>query len=156
MVPEDETLAPDAAAAEPRPRGRVHWHVAFTHLPISLFATAFLFQILHLFMFEKEFELATTVCVITGAASLVPAIISGWMTWKRRYHASTARLFRRKIALGFAMLAVSVPLAVWRVVLYHMDHPLDRFDHYIFFAVTTALIAAAMVEGYLGGRLSHR
>jgi uncharacterized membrane protein len=104
----------------PQKRARVHWHEALTHFPISLFGTAFLFQVLHLFMFEKAFELSTTVCVLAGAASVVPATVTGWLTWKRRYHGASTRLFRRKIGLAFSMLVVSIPLAVWRVTLYYL------------------------------------
>jgi uncharacterized membrane protein len=145
-----------AAQNRPAATGRIHWHVALTHFPISLFGTAFLFQVLHLFMFEEEFELAATACVLTGAASLVPAIITGWFTWKRRYHGAKVRLFRTKIGIAFAMFALSLPLAVWRVLLYYLGHTADGVDHYVFFILTGCLIAAAMAEGYLGGRLNHR
>jgi uncharacterized membrane protein len=79
---------------------RVHWHVALTHFPISLFGTAFLFQVLHLFMFESAFELSATACVIAGAGSVIPAAATGWFTWKRRYHRASTLLFRRKIGLA--------------------------------------------------------
>jgi uncharacterized membrane protein len=144
------------AGGQPAHARRVHWHVALTHFPISLFGTAFLFQVLHLLMFEKPFELATTVCILAGAASLVPAIISGWITWKSHYHGATVRLFQRKIATAFGMLGVSVPLAIWRVVLYRLGNEADGIDHYVFFVLTTGLIAGAIAEGYLGGRLSHK
>ncbi len=134
---------------------RIHWHVALTHFPISLFGTAFLFQVLHLFIDPGPFELATTVCIVAGAGSLVPALISGWFTWKRYFHASKARIFKRKIITGLVMLGVSVPLAIWRVLLYRLGSDALGIEHYAFFVFTTALIAGAVLEGYLGGRLSH-
>lgn len=160
MAEAESTTQSDTVAADtgeqPTRVGGVHWHVALTHFPISLFGTAFLFQVLHLFMFEKPFELATTVCILAGAASIVPAIISGWITWKRHYHGAKARLFQRKIATAFAMLGVSVPLAIWRLVLYRLGSEADGVDHYVFFVLTVGLIAGAVAEGYLGGRLSHK
>ena len=140
----------------PQRANRVHWHVALTHFPISLFGTAFLFQLLHLFMFQKPFEISTTVCVLAGAASLVPATLSGWLTWKRHYHGAMTRLFRRKIWLAVSMLVVSIPLAVWRLVLYYLGTEADGIDHYVFFVLNAFLIAAAIAEGYNGGRLSHK
>jgi hypothetical protein len=134
----------------------MHWHVALTHFPISLFGTALLFQLLHLFMFTDPFELATTVCVIGGAASMIPATVSGWYTWKRRYHGMKTPFFGRKILIAFAMLGVSIPLAVWRVVLYYLGRRADGVDHYVFFGVCVLLIAGAAAEGYLGGRLNHK
>ena len=135
---------------------RVHWHAALTHFPISLFGAAFLFQVLHLFMFRQAFELSTTACVLIGAASLIPAIISGWWTWRTHYHGSKARIFRRKIVIAFLMLGISVALSAWRVALYYLGSGADGVDHYVFFAFTALLIAAAILEGYYGGRLAHR
>jgi len=153
-----ETTTEPAHRTESRTKGRtrVHWHVAFTHFPISLFGTAFLFQVLHLFMFQKPFEVSTTVCILAGAASMMPATVSGWLTWRRHYHAAPTRLFRRKIALAISMLVVSVPLAVWRVTLYYLGKEADLIDHYVFFSLCTFLVAAAIAEGYYGGRLSHK
>ena len=140
----------------PQARTRVHWHVAFTHFPISLFGTAFLFQVLHLFMFQKPFEVSTTVCILAGAGSLIPASVSGWLTWKRHYHGARTWIFRRKIALAVSMLVVSFPLAIWRVTLYYLGKEDDLVDHYVFFSLCTFLVAAAIAEGYYGGRLSHK
>jgi hypothetical protein len=95
------------------------------------------------------------VCIIAGTASLIPAIITGWTTWKRYYHGSTGRLFRRKIITGFVMLGISLPLAVWRVLLYSLGSDALDVEHYAFFLLTTVLIGGAVIEGYLGGRLSH-
>jgi uncharacterized membrane protein len=153
-----EVTQPPASPTGGRPirANRVHWHVALTHFPISLFGTAFLFQVLHLFMFQKPFEISTTVCVLAGAASLAPATVSGWLTWKRHYHGAKTPLFRRKIWLAVSMLVVSVPLAVWRLVLYNLGTEADGIDHYVFFVLNAFLIAAAIAEGYNGGRLSHK
>ena len=134
----------------------MHWHVALTHFPISLFGTAFLFQVLHLFMYQDAFEVSTTVCVLAGSASLVPATVSGWFTWKRHYHGASTRLFRRKIELAFSMLGVSTALAAWRLTLYSLGRDLAQVEHYAFFFFTAYLIAAAVAEGYYGGRLSHK
>jgi uncharacterized membrane protein len=154
--PPESTALSDHTPPGSSPRRRVHWHVALTHFPISLFGTAFLFQVLHLFMFTKSFELAATVCIIGGAASVIPAIVSGWYTWKTRYHGAPTPLFRRKIVMAFAMLGLSVPLAAWRVALYYLGSEADGVDHYLFFAVCALLIAGAVGEGYFGGRLAHK
>jgi hypothetical protein len=157
VQPPEVTQAPARPTGRQLPKAtRVHWHVALTHFPISLFGTAFLFQLLHLFMFQKPFEISTTVCVLAGAASLVPATVSGWLTWKRHYHGAKTPLFRRKIWLAVGMLVVSIPLVVWRLVLYNLGTEADGIDHYVFFVLNAFLIAAAIAEGYNGGRLSHK
>jgi hypothetical protein len=87
---------------------------------------------------------------------MIPAIVSGWITWKRHYHGAKGAIFRRKIIVAFGMLAVSIPLAVWRLALYYLGKEADGVDHYAFFFFTTSLIAGAVLEGYLGGRFNHR
>ena len=54
------------------------------------------------------------------------------------------------------MLVVSIPLAVWRVTLYYLGTEADGIDHYVFFLLSAFLVAAAIAEGYYGGRLSHK
>jgi hypothetical protein len=74
---------------------KLHWHVFLTHLPISLFAAAFLFQVLHLFWSPECFELSTNVTLVAGAVSMVPTTWTGWRTWKRSYNGAQVPLFRR-------------------------------------------------------------
>lgn len=152
----DVDHAPGGNESQKSPARRIHWHVAFTHFPVSLFGTAFLFQMLHFFMFADAFELAASVCIIAGAASLVPATISGWLTWKRYYHGSKARIFRRKILIAFIMLFVSIAQAAWRLVLHNLSTDVGGLTHPIFFIGVSILMAGAIIEGYLGGRLAHR
>ncbi len=133
----------------------MHWHVALTHFPISLFGTAFLFQVLHVFMFPTGFEAATTVCIAAGAASMIPATVSGWFTWKRHYRGALTKVFRRKIYMGFSMLTLSVALSAWRISLYSIGRDTRTVEHYAFFFLCAVLIGAAVAEGYYGGRLTH-
>jgi uncharacterized membrane protein len=151
-----ETGHVDDPAQPNRTAPTIHWHVALTHFPISLFGTAFLFQLLHLFMFTEQFELAATVCILGGAASVIPAVLTGWLTWKKRYHGAHTRLFRSKIRIAIAMLVVSLPLAAWRVALYYLGRNADGVDHYVFFIFCFLLVAGSIAEGFYGGRLSHK
>ncbi len=106
-------------------------------------------------MFQSGFEAATTVCVLTGAASMIPATVSGWLTWKRHYRGALTRIFRRKIYLGVGMLGLSVALSAWRLSLYSVGRDTRPVEHYAFFFFCACLIAAAVAEGFYGGRLSH-
>lgn len=134
----------------------VHWHVLFTHFPISLFGTAFLFQLLHLFTSPAAFELAGTVCLLVGAAAMIPATISGWFTWRRYFHGVRNRIFRRKIWTAVGMLVISVPFAAWRTTLYYSGNQAHGAVHVVYFILSAMLIAGAVVEGYYGGHLAHR
>ncbi|HLN89147.1 MAG TPA: hypothetical protein VK253_03690 [Candidatus Binatia bacterium] len=62
------------------PRFKMHWHVLLIHFPISLFAGAFGFQILHLFIDPASFELSTNVTLLGGTIMMVPTTWTGWFT----------------------------------------------------------------------------
>lgn len=140
-------------------RYKMHWHVLFTHFPISLFGAAFGFQILHLFPTSLSgcFEIATTVALISAAALMIPTILTGWFTWKKQYKGARVLIFQRKIAISYAMLAVSIVLVSWRTTQFEafQDAPQSPW-HWLYLAGNTLLIAGAVVEGYYGGRLNHR
>jgi uncharacterized membrane protein len=139
------------------PKRRVHWHVFLTHFPISLFGTAFGFQILHLFMAHVCFEIATNVALIGATVMLLPTILTGWSEWKVRYHGAKGLIFRRKIITAYALAALSLPLVVWRVAVLNLFEEMPESpQHWIYLAGNTLLIFGAIVEGYYGGRLTHR
>lgn len=138
-------------------RYKIHWHVLLVHFPISLFGVTFGFQVLHLFIAPACFELATNVALIAGAAMMVPTTWTGWSTWKGHYKGAKVLLFQRKITISFAMLTLSVPLVVWRIVSLGLfeEAPMSP-QHWIYLAGNALLIAGAAAEGYYGGRLNHR
>ena len=135
---------------------KMHWHVVLTHFPISLFGIAFGFQVLHLFVAPACFELATNVSLILATATMIPVTMTGWVTWKTKYKGAKVILFRRKIFIAFAMLAVSVILTIWRVTLGILEEVPESPSHWIFMAGNLILISGAIVEGYFGGRLNHK
>jgi uncharacterized membrane protein len=139
------------------PRHKVHWHVLFTHFPISLFGTAFGFQVLHLFIAPRCFELATNMTLLGGTIMLMPTVMTGWAEWKTRFHGSKSLIFRRKIQTAFGMAALSLVLTIWRsAALGLFEEAPESPAHWIYLAGNTCLILGAIVEGYYGGRLSHR
>jgi hypothetical protein len=145
------------AAASVAPKRRVHWHVFLTHFPISLFGVAFGFQALHLFMAPACFELATNVALLGAVATLGPTIWTGWSEWKGRFNGAKVPIFNRKIRTAFGMAALGLPLVVWRIAALGLfEEAPESPGHWIYLAGNTLLIFGAIVEGYYGGRLSHR
>jgi len=136
---------------------RIHWHVILTHFPISLFGASAGFQILHLFFLPTCFEIATNVCLIGGAVLLVPALLSGWVTWKKQYRGFRSPIFLRKITIAYLMLGLSLPLAVWRTAFLNVFTNAEwSLAHWLYFTGTMLLIIGASLEGYFGGTLHHR
>lgn len=141
----------------PAPKYRFHWHVFLTHFPLSFFGVAFGFQVLHLFIFPACFELATNVSLIAGTAMLIPTTLTGWRRWKTFYRGAKGFIFRRKITISLAMLALSFPLTIWRTMFLSAfeDAPYGPW-HWIYFAGNGLLILGAVAEGFYGSRLNHR
>ena len=135
----------------------IRWHLLLVHFPISLFGVAFLFQILHLIFSPDAFTLATTVVVLAGAVVMIPTTISGWSSWKRKYKGASTLVFKRKIITSLVMLGVSLILTVWRFLTYSifLDEPYN-YLHWIFLFGTLLLIIGSIIEGYYGGKLTHR
>ncbi len=134
-------------------RYNLHWHVIFTHFPISFFMVSAGFMILHLFTDTECFELAGFVSLIAGTVVMIPTTISGWITWKSKYKGASTSLFRYKIRIAFAMIALSIILVIVRGFLVNTEHTIW---HFVFGIVFLLLFIGAMAEGYYGGRLNHR
>jgi uncharacterized membrane protein len=147
-MPEKETMAKGAIL-----KYKIHWHVALAHFPISFFSMSFGFMVLHLSTRKECYESAAFLSLAAGAVIMLPAMLTGWLTWKGRYKGMRGRTFIYKIRIAFAMLAGGTALAILRALLQGRLHT-------IWLAAYTAgillLSLGAIAEGYYGGRLNHR
>lgn len=160
-MPETETAATASTSpAVPVPKARpfrFHWHIYFTHVPISLYGVSAAFQILHLFYLPDCFEAATNVCLLGAVLAMVPSTFTGWAAWREKYRGFDSLVFRRKIRIAFVMLALSVPLVIWRTFYLNIfESAVWGAWHWIYFGSTLLLIGGATLEGYYGGSLNHR
>lgn len=140
-------------------RYRIHWHVWLTHFPIAFFLAAFIFQILHLFPHSLvgAFEVATNVMLIAATIALIPAIWTGWSTWKHHYDGVRATQFQRKITIAFTMLGVSIILTVWRTVFLPAFEDVPHSPwHWLYLVGNIVLVTGAVMEGFYGIRLTHK
>jgi hypothetical protein len=135
---------------------KVHWHVAFTHFPVSFFMISLGFMLCHLFARAACFELASYLTLITGAIVMVPTTLTGWFTWKDRYKGFRGRIFLNKIRIAFFMLGLSFLLVIYRTLfkIEFMDI-LHNAWHAVYFIGILLLVAGAISEGSYGGRLNH-
>lgn len=144
-------------AARVEPRFKLHWHVLLVHFPVSFYAASFVFMGAHFLAQAVCFELSGFIMLVLGAAAMAPTTLSGWLTWKHKYHGMKGKLFLNKIGISFGMLGLSVVLIVFRM-LYRIDLEADAHDvwHYIYFGGIAILVLGSVAEGYYGGRLNHR
>jgi uncharacterized membrane protein len=141
----------------PKSAYHVHWHILIIHFPISFYVVAFSFQILHLFSRPECFEASTNVALIGGTIVMIPTTLTGWRTWKTRYHGAHVLIFQRKIIIAFILLGLSILLTVWRVALYDtFENSHASVMHWTYLFGNSLLMLGAAAEGYYGGRLNHR
>lgn len=134
-----------------------HWHLIFVHFPISAFLGSFGFMVLHLFLYHDVFELAGYVCLIAGAAVMIPTTLSGWYAWKGRFKGYRTEIFVKKIRTSFVMIALSTGVVLYRT--FFVADIIDIYHeiwHTLFFVCSILLMVGATIEGYYGGRLNHR
>ena len=131
---------------------KIHWHVLFTHFPISFFMVSAGFMVLHLFTNVDCFELSGFLTLAAGALMMLPTTISGWLTWKSKYKGATTKIFLYKIRISFGMIALSLLLVAFRWVFSATVHTVWHFIYGVGFVL---LFAGALLEGYYGGKLRH-
>ena len=133
-----------------------HWHIVFTHFPISFFIVSFGFMLLHFFTAHNCYSLAAYVTLIAGAVAMIPTTLTGWFTWKDRYKGNKGKLFLIKIRFSFGMIAVSTFLVIYRTVFtFQYVDILHNIWHTIYFTGILFLLIGALAEGHFGGRLNH-
>ena len=131
-----------------------HWHVEFTHFPVSFFLGSAMFMILHFASYSNRnaYELASFVLLISGMVVMWPTTLTGWRTWKGNYHGARVKIFLYKVRTAFGMVALSTLLVIWRAVL---PPPKDTTWFYVYAVGIFLLFAGTIVEGHYGGRLNH-
>ena len=148
------------SATQPTPKVRqiykFHWHIMFTHFPVPLLMVAFGFQALDIILNTGGFDVSTDIVFVAAVLMLFPAAFTGWRTWKTSYKGAKIMLFQRKIAAAWAMFAIGIPAAIWRVWLERNGIEDTFWIDAVYFLSIALLVAGAIVEGYYGGRLSHR
>lgn len=146
-----------ASSGRSRTKYKIHWHVALIHFPISFFLGAFIFMALHLLTGNSCYASGAYISLVTGTVFLLPATLTGWMTWKRTYRGIKGKLFLNKIRISYGMLALSIALVIFQTIFpFHVLEAFHSVRHFLYFSGVTLLMLGAIAEGYYGGRLHHR
>ncbi len=135
------------------PKYKIHWHVLLTHFPVSFFILSAGFMIQHFVTENACYEIASFLSMLAGAVFLVPAAISGWLTWKSRYKGIRLKMFRIKIRIALTMITLSFALAVSPLLAAPPYHTVWMWGYA---AGILLLVIGAITEGFYGGRLNHR
>jgi len=91
---------------------KFHPHPMFIHFPVALLNFAFLMQAAFLITGKPSYESAGLYALIIGGVSVIPAMLSGFLSWWINYECIRNPRFMVKIILSF-MLVVTSFLAIY-------------------------------------------
>jgi len=129
-----------------------HVHPISVHSPNGIIPMAVLFLTLAVFFQLSAFESAAYFSMIFVLLNMPPVLLSGYLTWQKKYKGAKTSLFRMKIAASCVATVILFGLILWKIVQPDVlsDTSLDRFI-FLFWAIV--MFAAIGVAGNLGGRL---
>lgn len=153
---EDMDHAEAMASATPKtvPQRIVRWlgamHPAAVHFPIALFIVAALLEVAALTLRRPVLTQGTRVIIALAAVSAVGAATLGWfaMGWPGQDDATHTA--HRWLGTSIALLG----LMCWWAKEYWVRKP-GRAREWLYIGVLTTTAAAVLVNGLLGGMLTH-
>lgn len=97
------------------PSLRRHPHPMMVHFPIALIIMAVIFKLLSLIEGLYFFEPTSLHCLGAGILFAVPAIITGFLSWRINYQARSMKPIKMKIWLSAVLMVLSPAVFLWRL-----------------------------------------
>lgn len=152
---EAERPAPDPLAdiLERFPILRRHPHPMLVHFPIVFMIAPVMFLVLYLISGIKSFEATAFHCLGAGIFFLIPAILTGFLTWRINYMAKPMRPVQIKINLSFTLLCLSTVAFIWRFM---QPEVFGSFSGsgIVYFLLIFLLVPLVGVVGWYGAALT--
>lgn len=129
-----------------------HLHPISVHGPNGIIPMAVFFLVLAVLVQLPGFGSAAYLSMIFVLLSMPPVLLTGYLTWQKKYKGARTSVFKMKIAASCVATVTLFGLIIWKTV--HPDvlssASLDRF---IFLFWSVVMLAAIGVAGHLGGQL---
>lgn len=129
-----------------------HPHPMVVHFPIALMICAVLFYAAYLVCGSASLESTAFHCLAAGTFFSMPAIATGYLTWKLNYGGKPIRPVRIKILLSWILLPAALLLCVWRAA----DPAISQTETAMAAIYGLLLFLSALlvsIIGWYGGRL---
>ncbi len=129
-----------------------HLHPISVHGPNGIIPMAVLFLAIAVLFQSPNFGNAAYLSMLFVLLSMPMVLLSGYLTWKKKYKGALTRLFKIKIAASCVATSILFLLVLWKALRPDIlsDGSLDRF---IFLFWALFLLAAVGIAGHLGGQL---
>lgn len=129
-----------------------HLHPISVHSPNGIIPVAVAFLFLVVVLQFSGLENAAYYNMIAVLLSMPLVIVSGYVTWQKKYMGAKTSVFKIKIAASCVATSTLFGLIVWKTL--QPDVLLiDSSDRYLFLMWSLILLAAVGIAGHLGGQL---
>jgi uncharacterized membrane protein/rubredoxin len=131
---------------------RHHLHPISVHFPNGLLPASVVFLVLGILFGFSSFNEAGFYNMVFVLVNMPVVMLSGYLEWQRRYKGAKTVLFLTKIACSIVVLVSLLILVTWRFVNPAVTDP-GAVDRLIYLSIAGAMLAAAGIAGFLGGKL---
>ena len=129
-----------------------HAHPISVHFPNGVLPVTVVFVALTLFTGYAALGEAAYFNLIAVFLAMPLVLLSGFISWKKRYKGMVTRTFVTKIVCGSIVTLIALILLIWRYNdpgVLHSDSP----ARWLFLVMHFFMLAAAGLAGHLGGKL---
>jgi predicted heme/steroid binding protein/uncharacterized membrane protein len=145
--------APLVMMLERFPFLRRHPHPMAVHFPMVFSIAPVIFYSLYLTTMVKSFETTALHCLGANILFLLPAVTTGFLTWRINYQGKTMRAVRIKIRASFILLVVAVVPFLLRIQS-PSGFAAASWEGIIYFLLLLTLVPMVSVIGWYGGSLT--
>ncbi len=131
---------------------RLHAHPISVHIPNGVLPVAVLFLIMSVSFELPTLALASFYNMVVVALAMPFVILFGFIDWKRRFHGNLTPVFITKIGCGAFLTIAGILVVIWRMINPDVAGP-ESAHRAAFLLVHLMMLAAAVLAGYLGGKL---
>jgi uncharacterized membrane protein len=129
-----------------------HLHPISVHSPNGIVPVAVFFLVLVVLFQFSNLENAVYFNMVAVLFSMPLVVLTGYVTWQKKYKGIKTSVFKIKIAASCVVTAILSGLIFWRIVQPDvLSSP--SLDRWLFLMWSLILLAAVGLAGHLGGQL---
>jgi rubredoxin/uncharacterized membrane protein len=129
-----------------------HLHPISVHTPNGIIPVAVVFLVLAVLLNVSSLESAAYYNIIFVLLSMPVVILSGYITWQKKYNGAKTSVFKIKIAASCIVTAILFVLIGWKTVQPDVLSSASS-GRWVFLALSLILLAVVGLAGHLGGQL---
>lgn len=131
---------------------RLHAHPVSVHIPNGVLPVAVIFLILAISFELPSLALASFYNMVAVVLAMPFVMLFGYIDWKRRFQGNVTGVFITKIACGVFLTIAGILVVIWRIINPDVAGP-ESAHRAAFLLVHLMMLSAAVLAGYLGGKL---